>query len=417
MAFSSAIDSTHTEGTPTVPFTNIEDALQELREGRFLILVDDKDLRNHGNLMLPAERLTLNAMQFMVAEGRGLMYVPAAGEILDRLAIPVLSGAPDRRGEAGYAEPIDAREGTSTGSSLADRLRTIQVLADPDSEPRDLVRPGHVNPLRARDGGVLVRVGHTEAAVDLATMAGFQPCAAICEIMRADGVIMSLGELAEYSAEHQIKLLNISDLISHRRRTEKLIRRVATAKLPTNVGEFSCLAYESIVDSQAYLALVAGDIRPEEPTLVRVHSGCITGDVLHSTRCDCGEQLHEAMAMIQAHGTGVVLYIHHHEGRGIGILHKIRAYELEDQGRDTVEANVELGFAPDLRDYGIGAQVLRDLGVQKMRLMTNNPAKMVGLRGYGLEVVDRVSIEVPPRDENRYYLETKKEKMGHLLKL
>ena len=417
MASSSLPAPDHVEEESTAPFATIEEALHELREGRFLILVDDKDLRNHGNLMLPAERLTLDAMRRMVAEGRGLMYVPTDGQILDRLAVPVFSGAPDRRAQAGYAEPVDARDGTTTGSSLADRLQTIRVLADPASEPRDLVRPGHVSPIRAREGGVLVRVGHTEAAVDLAKMAGFQPCAVICEVMREDGVIMSLAELGDYSQKQGIRLLNVSDLISYRRRTEKLVRHVATAKLPTNVGEFTCLAYESIVDGQAYLALVAGEIEPNEPVLVRVHSGCVTGDVLHSTRCDCGEQLHRAMAMIQEEGTGVVLYIDHHEGRGIGILHKIRAYALADEGRDTVEANVELGFAPDLRDYGIGAQVLQDLGVRKMRLLTNNPAKRVGLDGYGLEVVDRVQIEVPPRDENRYYLETKKEKMGHLLKL
>lgn len=401
-----------------MPFTTVEQALDELRQGRFVIIVDDKDVRNHGNLVLPAEKLDLDALRFMVLEAHGLMYVPAAGEILDRLAVPLLPTGEDPSLRAGYAEPVDARpKGPTTGSSLVDRLQTIKVLVDPDSDPRDLIRPGHVAPIRARDGGVLARVGHSEAAVDLARLAGFQPCAVICEIMDEDGVVMSLPQLEEFASGHGLKLLNVSDLITYRRRTETLVRLVASAHLPTRVGDFMCLAYESIVDEQAYLALVTGEITPDKPVLVRVHSGCLTGDVLHSTRCDCGDQLHKAMEMIQEEGAGVLLYIHHQEGRGIGLLHKIRAYALEDQGRDTVEANVELGFPADLRDYGIGAQVLRELGVRKMRLLTNNPAKVVGLDGYGLEVVERVPLEVPPSNENRDYLRTKKEKMGHLLQV
>jgi 3,4-dihydroxy 2-butanone 4-phosphate synthase/GTP cyclohydrolase II len=399
------------------PFATIEDAISDFREGKFLIVTDDEDRENEGDLFIAAEKVTPEAINFMAKHARGLICVPMTAQRLNDLSLSPMT--PDNTESQGTAFHIsvDARFGATTGISAFDRAQTVKVLIDPKTKPSDLRRPGHIFPLRAREGGVLARAGHTEAAVDLARLAGLYPAAVLCEIMDDDGTMARLPRLVEFAREHGLKIVTIAELIRYRRQKEKLVRRVAECELPTMCGRFRLVGYESIVDNRAYVALVMGDIKPDEPTLVRMHSGCLTGDALLSLACDCGDQLRLALVKIAAEGKGVCVYIPHHEGRGIGLLNKIKAHALQDTGKDTVEANEALGFKADMRDYGLGAQVLGDLGVSKMKLMTNNPAKRVGLEAYGLEVVERVPLTSEPNEFNRRYLSTKKEKMGHLLEV
>jgi len=397
------------------PFSTIEEAIKDFRAGKFVLVTDDEARENEGDLIMAAEFVDARAINFMLRRTSGIICVPMEGARLDELGLFAMTERnTDRRGTA-YTISVDAREGTTTGVPASDRARTVQALIDPEARRDDLMRPGHVFPLRAREGGVLVRAGHTEAAVDLCRLANLYPAAVICEVMDEDGESARLPELEQLAREHNIKLITIEDLIAYRRQNEKLVRRVASSRLPTAFGEFQAVAYESILDSTPYIALVKGEITPDEPVLVRVHSGCLTGDALLSLRCDCGEQLHAAMNRIDEEGRGILIYIAHHEGRGIGILNKLRAYALQDEGADTEQANHALGFATDLREYGTGAQVLSDLGVRKMRLLTNNPAKRVGLEGYGLQIVERVPLHPTINAENKLYLNTKRDKMGHLL--
>lgn len=396
-------------------FSNIEDAIEDFRAGKFVLVTDDEARENEGDLIMAAEFVDARAINFMLRRTSGIICVPMEGARLDELGLFAMTERnTDRRGTA-YTISADAREGTTTGVPASDRARTVQVLIDPNTEADDLMRPGHVFPLRAREGGVLVRAGHTEAAVDLCKLAKLYPAAVICEVMDDDGESARLPELEKLAREHDIKIITIEDLIAYRRQNEKLVKRVAEARLPTAYGEFQAVAYESVLDHTPYIALVKGEIKSDEPILVRVHSGCLTGDALLSLRCDCGEQLHAAMNRIDEEGSGVLLYIAHHEGRGIGILNKLRAYALQDNGADTEQANHDLGFASDAREYGTGAQVLYDLGVRQMKLLTNNPAKRVGMDGYGLHVVERVPLQPTVHVENEKYLQTKREKMGHLL--
>ena len=397
------------------PFVSIEEALREYRAGKFLLVTDDESRENEGDLIMAAQFVDKVAINFMAREARGLICVPMDGHRLEELRLgPMSNSNTDRHGTA-FVMSVDARHGTTTGISASDRARAVQVLIDPKASPHDLTQPGHIFPLRARDGGVLVRAGHTEAAVDLCRLAGLTPAAVICEILNEEGESATLPELGELAERHDIKMISIEELIRYRRVNEKLVRRIAEARLPTAFGTFTAHAYESVLDGTPYIALVKGVIHPDEPILVRVHSGCLTGDALLSMRCDCGEQLHVAMQRISEEGQGVLIYIAHHEGRGIGILNKLRAYALQDAGADTEQANHALGFAADSREYGTGAQVLADLGVRKMRLLTNNPAKRVGLEAYGLQIVERVPLRPTVNAENKFYLETKRDKMGHLL--
>jgi len=398
-------------------FSSIEAALEDFRAGKFVLVTDDESRENEGDLIMAAQFVDSRAVNFMAREARGIICVPMDGARLDELRLAPMSHAnTDPHGTA-FTISVDAdpRFGVTTGVSASDRARTLQVLIDPNSAPRDLRQPGHLFPLRAREGGVLVRAGHTEAAVDLCRLAGLYPAAVICEILNEEGESANLPELQIMARAHDLKMITIEELIRYRRHNEKLVRRIAQARLPTAFGEFQAVAYESVLDGTPYVALVKGEIEAEIPTLVRVHSGCLTGDALLSLRCDCGEQLHAAMNRINDEGRGVLLYIDHHEGRGIGILNKLRAYALQDQGADTEQANHALGFASDLREYGTGAQVLSDLGVRKMKLLTNNPAKRVGLEGYGLQIVERVPLRPTIHPENENYLRTKRDKMGHLL--
>jgi 3,4-dihydroxy 2-butanone 4-phosphate synthase/GTP cyclohydrolase II len=396
-------------------FARIEDAIDEIRRGRTVIVVDDADRENEGDFVIAAEKVTPEAINFMATHGRGIICMPCTGERLDELRIPLMVGPRDGAHEAAFAVSIDARGTTTTGTSAYDRAATIRAVCLPETGPDDIQMPGHVFPLRAQDGGVLRRAGHTEAAVDLAHLAGLFPAGVICEIMHPDGTMARLDELRRVAAEHGLLLISIADLIEYRRRSERLVRKVAEATLPTAYGHFRALAYESLVDGRVHVAMALGEIGDGDAVLVRVHSECLTGDVFHSLRCDCGTQLEDALAKIGAEGRGVVLYIRGHEGRAIGLTHKLRAYRLQESGKDTVEANVELGFHADPRDYGVGAQILYDMGVRSMRLLTNNPSKRAGLEGYGLSVLERVPLETTPTSENLGYLRTKREKLGHLL--
>src|SRR5687767_1394826 len=396
------------------PFATIEDAIEAIRDGRMIVVVDDEDRENEGDLTMAASKVTPEAINFMARHGRGLICLAMTPDRLDQLEIPLEVSDNSSRRDTAMCVSIDARDRTTTGISAADRAETVRVALDGASTPRDLSRPGHIFPLRARTGGVLVRSGHTEAAVDLARIAGLEPAGVICEIMNDDGTMSRVPELAKFARKHGLLMITIADLIQHRMRTERLVKRAATANLPTEYGAFHLFAYENQIDNQAHVALVRGDIGDGKDVLVRVHSKCLTGDVFHSARCDCGAQLDTAMARIAEEGRGVLLYLNQ-EGRGIGLANKIRAYELQDQGLDTVEANERLGFKPDQRDYGIGAQILSDLGVKTMRLLTNNPRKFVGLQGYGLAVSEAVPLEIPANESTRKYLKAKKDKLGHRL--
>lgn len=399
--------------TALAMFNTIPEILEEIKKGRLVIVVDDEDRENEGDLVVAAEHATPEAINFMVSHGRGLICVPMEPERLELLELkPMVVESQSPFGTA-WMVSVDAKQGVTTGISAHDRAQTIKTLIDSDAKPKDLIRPGHTFPLRARPGGVLVRAGHTEACVDLMRMSGLYPAGVICEIMNPDGSMARVPYLLEFAKTHNLKIGSISDLIKYRMQKERFVRRVVETALPTPYGEFQLLAYESSIDGQAHMALVLGDIR-QPPVLVRVHSQCLTGDVFGSWRCDCGPQLESALKLIQKEGRGVVLYLRQ-EGRGIGLVNKLKAYAFQDQGLDTVEANKALGFGPDLRDYGIGAQILADLGLTQVKLMTNNPRKLVGLDGFGLTIVERVPLEVPPTPANAKYLKAKREKLGHLL--
>ena len=395
---------------------SVEEAIQEYQRGRFVIIIDDQDRENEGDLTLPAQFVDADAINFMARHGRGLICVAMTGERLDDLRIPMMVGRNDSRFGTGFTVSVEARDGVTTGISAADRARTIQVLVDPEARPDDLVMPGHMFPLRARAGGVLVRAGQTEASVDLCKMAGLNPAAVLCEVMKADGSMARLPQLKRFASRHGLKIISVNQLISYRMRKDRLVQRVTETVMPTRFGEFRAVAYKSLIDPDEHLALVLGDIETPEPVLVRVHSQCVTGDVFGSLRCDCGEQIEQALQRIGEEGRGVLLYMRQ-EGRGIGLHNKMRAYALQDEGMDTVEANHALGFPADRRDYGIGMQILVDLGIREMRLLTNNPGKRAGLEGYGLKAVERIPIIVKPNSYNLRYLKTKQKKLGHLLKI
>ncbi len=402
------------EVTRARTLATVEEAIEEFRNGRFVIIIDDEDRENEGDLTIPAQFATPEAINFMARYGRGLICVPMTAERLEQLHIPMMVNHNDSQFGTPFSVSVEARTGVTTGISAADRARTTQVLIDPKARPGDLVMPGHVFPLKAREGGVLVRAGQTEATVDLCKMAGLYPAGVLCEVMNQDGTMSRLPQLKRFAKRHNLKIISVTQLIEYRSRNEKLVRRVADTRLPTEYGEWQCIAYKAMTDPDEHIALVYGDISGDAPILVRVHSQCVTGDVFGSQRCDCGEQLQFAMKMIAEAGKGAIVYMRQ-EGRGIGLHNKIKAYNLQDGGMDTVEANVALGFPADRRDYGIGMQILLDLGLTKLRLLTNNPKKHAGLEGFGLEIVERVPVIAAPNEHNVRYLETKRTKMGHLL--
>jgi 3,4-dihydroxy 2-butanone 4-phosphate synthase / GTP cyclohydrolase II len=398
------------------PFAEIEEAVSELKAGRFVVVVDDEDRENEGDLVLAAQMVTPEAINFMAREGRGLICLALTQERCAELDLPPMVERNTSSFGTAFMVSIEARGRTTTGISAADRAETVRAAIDPSTKPMDLLRPGHMFPLRAQPGGVLKRAGQTEASVDLARIAGLDPSAVLCEIMNEDGTMARVPDLTKFCKKHDLRMVTVADLIRHRMRNERLVQRIAAPNMPTRFGDFRLHAYRSDVNNEEAIALVHGEIREEEPVLVRVHSQCLTGDVFGSSRCDCGAQFSLAMEKIVQAGRGVLLYLLQ-EGRGIGLMNKLKAYELQDEGHDTVSANAKLGFPPDIRNYGLGSQILRDLGVRKMRLMTNNPSKYVAIGGFGLEIVERVPLEVGPTERSRKYLETKKNKMGHLLKM
>ena len=398
-------------------FASIPEAVKAIQAGEIVLVVDDADRENEGDLIMAAEAATPERIGFFVRHTSGLIVMPMLGERLDQLELPLMVQHNTETHRTAFTVSVDAAQGTTTGISAADRATTIQTLIDPDTKPADLLRPGHIFPLRYREGGVLKRAGHTEAGIDLARLAGCYPAAVLCEVVNPDGSMGRLPQLEAFAAAHDLKLISIADLIRYRRQREKLVRRVAEARIPTRWGDFTAYAYESILDGEQHLALVRGEVAGQDDVLVRVHSECLTGDAFGSLRCDCGAQLEGALRRLAEVGQGVVVYLRGHEGRGIGLAHKLRAYSLQERGRDTVDANLELGLPVDDREYGIGSQILVDLGVTTMRLMTNNPAKYGGLDGYGLQIVERVPLETYPNPENLRYLRTKRERMGHLLDL
>ena len=397
-----------------MPLSKIEEAIDDIKNGKMVIVIDDEDRENEGDLTMAAEMATPETINFMATYGKGLICVPMLGEHLDKLNLPLMVSNNTARLSTAFTVSVDSLIGTTTGISALDRSNTIRTLVDDETKPEDLGRPGHIFPLRYVEGGVLKRTGQPEASIDLCRLGGLREAAVICEIMADDGHMARMPQLEEFAQQHDIKIVSVEDLIFYRRRHERLIERVAEARVPTEYGDFTAVSYSSVVDVQEHIAFVKGDISQNDPVLVRVHSECLTGDVFGSKRCDCGYQVELALEAIEKYGSGVLLYMRQ-EGRGIGIHNKLKAYALQDEGYDTLEANVMLGFAPDPRQYGIGAQILEDLGVKKMRLLTNNPTKRVGLEGFGLEVVERIPIIAPPTDENVKYMETKRERMGHIL--
>lgn len=396
---------------------SVEQAIKAVQSGGVIIIVDDEDRENEGDLMVAAEKVTPQVINFMTKHGRGLICLPLTKERLKELDLPLMVTDNTAPFKTAFTVSIDAKKGVTTGISAYDRAKTVLAAINPKTRPSDLTRPGHIFPLQAKDGGVLERAGQTEAAVDMARLAGLRPAGVICEIMNEDGTMARMPQLGEFSRAHNIPILTIAELIKYRMRHERLVQKIEEADLPTKFGNFKVMVFEDTIHKENHVALVKGEIKKDVPTLVRAHSQCLTGDTFSSIRCDCGEQLHRAMEIIEREGKGVILYILNHEGRGIGFTNKIKAYAFQDKGADTVEANQKLGFKADQRDYGIGAQILVSLGVHKIRLITNNPRKFVGLTGYGLEIVERVPIEVPPNKNNLKYLKTKKEKMGHLLEM
>lgn len=398
-------------------FTPVEEAIAATAAGGFVVVVDDAERENEGDLTIAAETVTEETIAFMVRYTSGLICLPMEGDRLDELQLPLMVTNNTAQYGTAFTVSVDAAGKTTTGISAADRAATIRTMVDPDTRPEHLVRPGHIFPLRYAEGGVLRRAGHTEAAVDLARLAGLYPAGVLCEIVNDDGTMARGEDLNAFATEHRLPVITIADLIRYRRTNEKLIRRMSAARLPTDFGEFQAVGFESLVDGRQHIALVRGDVDGKTNVLVRVHSECLTGDTFGSVRCDCGFQLRDALRIIADEGQGVLLYIRGHEGRGIGLMHKLAAYALQDQGRDTVEANLELGFPPDARDYGVGAQILADLGISTIRLLTNNPTKRAGIEGYGLSIIEQVPLEVAPTSENREYLQTKAAKLGHLLEV